>query len=100
MNSTFRDRTNLTASLLGWGTARADLATIAGLRKKLPAWAPPDTPGHFLKHSDEQTVLAVSAVDQVITSAKLDAKQFENWSIVAAPRFIGRIAGVGTLGRF
>ena len=31
-------------SLLGWGTARADLATIAGMRKKLPAWAPPDMP--------------------------------------------------------
>src|SRR6478609_201011 len=100
MNSTFHDRTNLTASLLGWGTSQADLATIAGLRKKLPAWAPSDTPGHFLKHSDEQAVLAVAAVDQTISSAGLDARQFQNWSIIAAPRFIGRIAGVGTLARF
>jgi hypothetical protein len=90
----------LSANLLGWGTARADCAAIAGMRKKLPTWAPADTPGHFLKYSDEQTVLAVAAVDQAICSAELDAKQFENWSIVAAPRFIGRIAGVGTLARF
>jgi hypothetical protein len=91
---------NLMASLIGWGTARADLATIAGMRKKLPAWTPTDTPGHFLKYSDEQTVLAVAAVDQAISSADLDVKQFQNWSIIAAPRFIGRIAGVGTLARF
>jgi len=70
------------------------------MRKKLPAWAPADTPGHFLKYSDEQTVLAVAAVDQAISSGELDAKQFQDWSIVAAPRFIGRIAGVGTLARF
>jgi hypothetical protein len=100
MNSTFHDRTSLTASLLGWGTSRADLATIAGLRKKLPAWAPPDTPGHFLKHADEQTVLAVAAIDQAISSSNLDVQQFQNWSIIAAPRFIGRIAGVSTLERF
>lgn len=100
MNSTFHDRTNLSASLLGWGTSQADLPTIAGLRKKLPAWAPSDTPGHFLKHADEQTVLAVAAIDQAISSANLDVQQFKNWSIIAAPRFIGRIAGVSTLERF
>jgi hypothetical protein len=100
MTTSPRSRHARSAGLLGWGTARADLATIAGMRKKLPVWAPADTPGHFLKYSDEQTVLAVAAVDQAISSAELDAKQFQNWSIVAAPRFIGRVAGVGTLARF
>src|SRR6187399_2186108 len=57
-------RRDLSASLLGWGTARADLAAIAAMRKKLPTWAPPDTPGHFLKYADEQTVLAVAALDR------------------------------------
>jgi hypothetical protein len=91
---------DLSAALLGFGTARADLPAIAAMRKKLPAWAPPDTPGHFLKYSDQQTVLAVAAVDRVIDSAGLDPQQFQNWSIIAAPRFIGRIAGVETLERF
>jgi len=91
---------DFSAGLVGWGTAHADLTAIAGMRKKLPAWAPADTPGHFLKYSDEQAVLAVAAVDQTISSAGLDARQFQNWSIIAAPRFIGRIAGVGTLARF
>jgi len=70
------------------------------MKKKLPAWAPADTPGHFLKHADEQTVMAVSAVDQAIESAQLDIKELQNWSVIAAPRFIGRTAGTATLERF
>lgn len=100
MSASAHLHSDLTASLLGWGTARADFAAIAGMRKKLPAWAPADTPGHFLKYSDEQTVLAVAAVDQAISSAGIDANRLQDWSIIAAPRFIGRIAGVATLARF
>jgi hypothetical protein len=100
MADSARRNAEFSANLLGWGTARADLAAISGLRKKLPAWVPADTPGHFLKHADEQTVLAVAAVDQAICSGELDVKQLQNWSIIAAPRFIGRVAGVGTLARF
>ena len=100
MSATLCPSPELSAGLIGWGTARADLAAIAGMRKKLPTWAPPDTPGHFLKYSDEQTVLAVAAIDQAICSAELDPQRFQNWSIIAAPRFIGRIAGVATLARF
>jgi hypothetical protein len=87
-------------NLRGFGTARADLSAIAAMRKSLPAWAPPDTPGHFLKHADEQTVLAVAALDQAICSSGLQPDHYRDWSIIAAPRFIGRIAGVATLDRF
>jgi len=87
-------------ALRGFGTARADLAAIAAMRKSLPAWAPQDTPGHFLKHADEQTVLAVAAIDQAIQSTGLTPDQCRDWAIIAAPRFIGRIAGTTTLDRF
>src|SRR5438445_12006963 len=86
--------------LSSWGTARADLSSIAALRKSLPAWAPKDTPGHFLKHADEQTVLAVAALDEAIRSSDCDVSDYQQWSIIAAPRFIGRIAGGVTLHRF
>src|SRR5690349_15082701 len=86
--------------LRGFGTARADPAAIGAMRKSLPAWVPPDTAGHFLKHSDEQTVLAVAAVDQVICSAGLQADDYRDWAIIAAPRFIGRLVGTATLDRF
>jgi hypothetical protein len=88
------------AALLGWGTARADLTTIAAMRKKIPAWAPQDTPGHFFKHADEQTVLAVAALDQAICSAGIASNHYRDWMIIAAPCFIGRLAGTVTLDRF
>ena len=87
-------------NLAGWGTARADLTSIAAMRKSLPEWSPKDTPGHFLKHADEQTVLAVAAMDQAISSSGRQASDFADWAIIAAPRFIGRLSGTGTLARF
>jgi hypothetical protein len=90
----------LSAALRGWGTARADLTAIAAMRKSLPAWAPVGTPGHFLKHADEQTVLAVAAIDQAISGAGLIADDYRDWAIIAAPRYIGRLAGTMTLNRF
>jgi len=86
--------------LSSWGTARADLSAIAALRKSLPAWAPKDTPGHFLKHADEQTVLAVAALDAAIGSSGRPTSDYHDWAIVAAPRFIGRLAGGATLQRY
>src|SRR5438309_10402506 len=85
--------------LSSWGTARADLSSIAALRKAIPAWAPKDTPGHFLKYADEQTVVGVAALDRAITAGEQDATQYRDWPIIAAPRFIGRIDGTATLER-
>src|SRR4051794_27278378 len=89
-----------TLNLCGFGTARADLAAIAIMRKSLPAWVPQDTPGHFLKHADEQTVLAVAALDNVIQSSGLAPENYRDWAIIAAPRYIGRISGTTTLARY
>jgi len=86
--------------LSSWGTARAELSAVAALRKSLPAWAPKDTAGHFLKHADEQTVLAVAAMDEAIRSSGRDRNHFRQLAIIAAPRFIGRIAGGVTLHRY
>ena len=87
-------------SLLGWGTARGDRPSIDALRKTLPAWAPAGTAGHFLKYADEQTVMAVAALDQAIRTQELPSLEFAKWAIIAAPRFIGRIAGTATLARY
>src|SRR4051812_43996636 len=83
-----------------FAAVRADLAQVATLRKAIPAWAPKDTPGHFLKYADEQTVVGVAALDRAITAGEQDATQYRDWPIIAAPRFIGRIAGTATLERF
>jgi hypothetical protein len=83
-----------------WGTAQADLAQIAALRKTPPRWAPEGTPGHFLKHADEQTVVAVVAVDQAIQAHGLQVSELRDWPIIAASRFIGRLGGTATLAKF
>jgi len=86
--------------LAGWGVAWADLPEVAALRRVLPAWAPAQTPAHFLKHADEQTVVAVAAVDRAIRQWELPLEAVRQWPIVAAPQCVGRIAGAATLGRF
>jgi hypothetical protein len=86
--------------LAGWGVAWADLPEVAAWRRVLPPWAPAQTPAHFLKHADEQTVVAVAAVDRVIEQGALPLEAVRQWPIVAAPQCVGRIAGAATLGRF
>jgi hypothetical protein len=91
---------DLTLPVSGWGTARANLASIAAQRKQLPPWAPADTPGHFLKYADEHTIVAIAAVDRAIRHHELDPRTLNDWAIIAAPRWMGRLAGVAALQRF
>jgi hypothetical protein len=90
----------LALGLTGFGSLRADLAAIPALRKSVPSWAPSDTPSHFLKHADEQTVLAVAAVDRMVQTLGGDAAALQNWPIIAAPQFIGRLGGTTMLVRY
>jgi hypothetical protein len=84
---------SFSAAVGAWGAVRLGLPQIAPLRKKIPAWAPQGTAGHFLKYADEQTVAAVAAVDRAIESFGADFALKQNWPIIAAPRFLGRVAG-------
>jgi hypothetical protein len=94
------DERGLVVPLAGWGMASADLSEVAALRRVLPGWAPADTPAHFLKHADEQTVVAVAAIDRAMAQWGLAIETVRPWPIVAAPQCIGRMAGAATLGRF
>jgi hypothetical protein len=86
--------------LAAWGSAHADLAALQPLRKAIPAWVAEGTPGHFLKHADEQTVVAVAALDRALQSLDLPPEHYAGWSIIAAPRCIGRLSGANALDRF
>lgn len=90
----------LTLGVQAYGTFGLSLADIQPLRKQIPAWAPPDTPGHFFKYSDEQTIVAVQALDRLITDEAIDVSECREWGVIASPRFIGRLAGAATLKRF
>lgn len=45
-------------------------------------------PQATIKHADDQTIIALLALQRAITSKSLTG--FENWGVLAAPRFIGR----------
>ncbi|WP_425618974.1 hypothetical protein NA78x_002699 [Anatilimnocola sp. NA78] len=84
----------------GWGYARFSLAEITGLRRKIPAWAVTGTPGHFFKYADEQTILAVQALDHLLERQGDDLGDRSRFAVIAAPQFLGRISSVNTFSRF
>lgn len=80
-----------------WGYARIPLAELAPLRRRIPTWAPADTPNHFFKYADEQTVLAVQAIDSLV--ARSGAKP-QPRPVIAAPQLFGRLGGSVSLHKF
>jgi hypothetical protein len=90
----------LSLNLCAFGTASADLVAIGAMRKRLPEWAPSETPAHFLKHADEQTIVAVAAVDDAMQRYPALLPDRREWAVIAAPRFIGRLAGADALARY
>ena len=90
---------DLAVQVMGWGYARQPLAEFAGQRRSLPKWAVEGTPGHFFKHADEQSMLAVQAVDEAIQRHDIDPQSLADFGVLAAPRFLGRAAGEAVIRR-
>lgn len=45
----------------------------------------------MLKHADEQTVLALSAVLHAVDRFGLNGRTHSDWGVIAAPRYLGRL---------
>ena len=82
----------LGCALMALAAFRASPSEIPGLRKA------PDEPGGFsvhpslLRHADEQTVAGLAAVYRAIRRSGLDPAGFADWSVLVAPRYLGRAA--------
>lgn len=90
----------LEIGIQGWGHARCSATEIAALRKSIPRWAAADTPGHFFKYSDEQTIMAVRALDSTIEQNGIDVQSLADCAVIAAPQFLGRVQGANAFSRF
>lgn len=88
------------AAVVAAGSAAVPLGQFPALRKEPPKFGDVQLPSHFLKHADEQTIVALRAIGQAIERHDLDPRQMTNWGIIAAPRYIGRLAGAAILDRF
>src|SRR4051794_860245 len=87
-------------AVVAFGTARAAFDDVAALRK---APGPPGGPRvaySLLKHADEQTVLGLSAVLNGLTGSGLADRPMDEWGVIAAPRFLGRVAGALHIDRY
>jgi hypothetical protein len=79
---------------------RVGLESLPELRKQPgPVYGEP-FPASFLKHSDEQTVVGLTAVYKAIHAFGLQTTSFHDWGVLAAPRFLGRPAMAAALQRF
>jgi hypothetical protein len=79
---------------------QATSETLGQWRRQPPPLAGQPLPGSFLKHSDDQTVLAVAAVHQAITQAGWTGRPFTDWGVLAAANFFGRAGTAHTIQRY
>jgi len=82
-----------------FAAVRATAAELPGLRQQ-PGPAGHPLPPAFLKHADEQTVVALAAVSRAIDAGGLAGTDFRDWGAVASPRFLGRVAMAAAVQRF
>ena len=87
-------------SLAAAGVVAASLAELPALRDQPGGPNAPPVPSRFLRHSDEQTVVGLAAVLQAMGSSALRDTCYDDWGVVAAPVFPGRMGGAGTFTKF
>ncbi len=85
-----------TCSVAATGVVAAAPAELSALRDQPGGPVPP----RFLRHSDEQTVVGLAAVLQAMGSPALRDECYDEWGVVAAPVFPGRLSGAGTFTKF
>jgi hypothetical protein len=86
-------------AVFGVGFAQATLEEIARLRKNPGPGRPATLEFQVLKHADEHTVLALSAMLNGLASFPPEA-HFGDWGVVAAPRWPGRLGTAGGLEKY
>ena len=79
---------------------RVSLESLPELRRNPDPSPREPLPAFFLKHADEQTVAGLCAVFQAIQKGGLQAADFRDWGVLAAPHFLGRPAMAAALQRF
>jgi hypothetical protein len=81
---------DVSCDLAAWGSFRASAADLPSLRKSPGTLGDEPTPNGLLRHVDEQTVVGVAAVLRAVRESSLEPSSFGRWSVLAAPRFLGR----------
>jgi hypothetical protein len=83
-----------------FGTARALVHELSGLRAQVGSILGRALPAAFLKHADDQTIVTLTALGRALHRFGLHSANFTDWGVLAAPRFLGRVAMIAALERF
>lgn len=83
-----------------YGTAQAAEDEVDEMRRKPVLRTGEASRATFLKHADEQTVLGLAALVRAMHAFHLSEDSFGDWGILAAPRFLGRMAMAHALHKF
>jgi hypothetical protein len=83
-----------------FGVVQAAPDVLAGLRRNPAPGQVCCPPANLLKYADDQAVAAVAAVFTAIHDYQLQDRSFTDWSVVAAPRYLGRTTTTAALNRF
>src|SRR5438445_4469078 len=86
--------------IAAFGSVHFTLDLFPALRQKPGPGIGQSLPNNFLKHADEQTVVALAAVLQAIEQFRMSEICFDGWGVAAAPFFLGRATLVQALQRY
>jgi hypothetical protein len=79
---------------------RAGPETIAQWRRQPIVVGSEKMPVSFLKHAEDQTVVAMRTVLAVLEQQGWQARSFADWGVIAAPSFFGRVCSARSFQRF
>ena len=79
---------------------RGDAETIARWRKQPVVVGAQKMPISFLKHSEDQTILALKTVLRAIELQGCCDCSFADWGVIAAPNLFGRVSVAQTIQRY
>ncbi len=79
-------------AVAAFGLFEGDTDALAPLRRAHGTAGPVRLTASFHRHSDDQAVACLEAVFRAIRSGMASDRPLENWGVVAAPRYLGRLA--------
>lgn len=91
---------SLQCGLLAVGVVRVPVETVPELRRQPGPVPEGRLSPSFLKHSDEQTVVGLTAVYQAMQAGGIVKTDFSQWGVLGAPRWLGRNTVGAILTRF
>jgi len=91
---------SIEADVLSWGTVRAWPEQLAAWRKQPKPMTPEPFAPALIRQSEDQTIAALWATCEAIAGMDANADTFDEWSIIAAPRLMGRSGNATSFERY